>query len=189
MHYTKKGDQGTTKLFTSPQGVRIPKSAHVFEALGSLDEVNSYLGWCKASSVKLLRVGQVSAHDILHDVQNNIFTIQAEVAGADMRLPESSTESLEKVIGEAEAMLPPLVSFFVPGASELSARFDIARTVARRAERSLVALHDVSLSVGASGISDQSRSYMNRLSSLLFSLARLENERVGASESAPEYKK
>ena len=171
-------------MFDSPQGVRVSKSAPIFECLGQLDELNSLVGWCKAACPDDFLVGEQKVKLLLHDVQNFLFTIQAEVAGAPKSVPNSSVEALGILIKGIEDSLPPVTSFLVPGATELSARFDIARSVARRAERRLVTL----VESGDRDVSASSRAYANRLSSLLYALARLANRFGNADEKPPAYK-
>jgi cob(I)alamin adenosyltransferase len=182
--YTGKGDAGTTKLFDSKSGERVSKSAPIFDALGTLDECNSVVGLCKALSLKgALVCSGVVCSDILHQVQDHLFTIQAEVAGAEKRITPEGMEVLERTIAAVEAELPEIRSFFIPGSSELSAYFDLARTVARRAERSVVSLHESK----AREMSKESLAYLNRLSSLLYALARYVAHTQGVAEQAPTY--
>lgn len=181
--FTGKGDGGTTKLFDSPQGVRVSKSSPVFEALGMLDELNALTGWC-AIAAGGETVGEASVADILRDVQDHLFTLQAEIAGSDKRIPPESVEVVGAFIAEVEGMLPETTTFLLLGGTELSARFDIARTVARRAERRIVTLHES----GERVVSDSGRAYMNRLSSLFYALARITNTLAEAPERAPRYR-
>jgi len=120
----------------------------------------------------------------LLDVQDHLFTLQAEVAGAPKSISQNSIDSMNTLIGEIEKSLPEVKSFLVPGGTEFSARLDIARAVSRRVERRLVQLHES----GERTISDPSRAYANRLSSLFYALVRLENHRAGISERPPNYK-
>jgi cob(I)alamin adenosyltransferase len=182
--FTGKGDGGTTKLFDSQSGKRHSKTSPVFECLGMLDELNTLVGWCKAETPEGLIVQQKKMRLVLHDVQNNLFTIQAEVAGAPKSIPLSEVEALGVFISAIEASMPPVKSFLVPGATELSSRLDIARAVSRRAERRLVTLHES----GERVVSEPSRAYANRLSSLLYALTRFVNRESGAGEQPPEYK-
>ncbi len=182
--YTGKGDTGTTKLFDSPSGVRVSKSDVIFEALGTLDECNSILGLCKALSQKSALVcGGDSVGDVLHTVQDHLFTIQAEIAGAPKTISREGVTVLEATIAKVEAELPPITTFFIPGASELSAYFDLARTVSRRAERTVIAVHEA----GTRTVSAESRAYLNRLSSLLYALARFVVHAQGLAEKPPQY--
>lgn len=169
MLYTRKGDDGTTYTFGCDQ--RISKSSSVAEALGTLDEINSLLGLCKAS--------YVSHKDVLNEVQQNLFIIQAELAGSDKHISAKKVKDMEVVIDGIEQRLPEIKTFFVSGANEESALFDFARTVARRAERRVVA---VEKEVGVYTLV-----YLNRLSSLLYALARLSAYKNDINEDAPTY--
>jgi cob(I)alamin adenosyltransferase len=181
--YTGKGDDGTTKLFDTSKGVRVTKTSPIFECLGQLDELNTLVGWCKAGSEEAVILDDRKLKLMLHDVQDHLFTIQAEVAGAQKSVPLSSVETLGETIRAIEAALPPVTSFLVPGATELSARLDIARAVARRAERRLVTVHES----GEREVSASSRAYANRLSSLLYALTRYVNHLAGIQEKPPTY--
>ncbi|MEK7092880.1 MAG: cob(I)yrinic acid a,c-diamide adenosyltransferase [Patescibacteria group bacterium] len=181
--FTGKGDDGSTKLFDSGPGKRASKASPVFECLGMLDELNTLVGWCKAECGDDLAVHGRKMKLILHDVQDHLFTLQAEVAGAPKSIPLSSTEALGVFINRIESEMPPIKTFLVPGGTELSARLDIARAVSRRAERRLVTLHES----GERAVSDSSRAYANRLSSLLYALTRLVNHRAGVPETPPHY--
>ena len=174
MLYTKKGDDGKTSLFHCDQ--RLSKSSLVARALGSLDELNSFLGWCK-----------VKASDFalkLEQVQNKLFVIQAEVAGAEKFVIVSDVSELEVWIGEIEKTLPPIKSFIVSGGSELSAMLDYARTLARRTERRAVAVKEA----GDIDLKPETLAYLNRLSSFLYALARQANQEAGIEEEKPAYK-
>ena len=149
-----------------------------------LDELNTLVGWCKTECPDGLVAQGQKVKMLLHDVQNHLFTLQAEVAGAPKSIPLSSVETLGVLINRIEAEMPPIKTFLVPGGTELSSRLDIARAVARRAERRLVMLHES----GEREVSASSRAYANRLSSLLYALTRLVNNRAGVSEDPPAYK-
>ncbi|HEY4488295.1 MAG TPA: cob(I)yrinic acid a,c-diamide adenosyltransferase [Candidatus Paceibacterota bacterium] len=182
--FTGKGDGGTSKLFDSPQGKRVSKTSPIFETLGMLDELNSLVGWCKTACTDELETSGRKVRHVLHDVQDHLFTLQAEVAGAEKHIPLTSVEHLGQLIKSIETELPPVTSFLLAGGTELSARLDVARAVSRRAERRLVTLHES----GERAISDASRAYANRLSSLLYALTRLVNNRAGIEEEKPNYK-
>jgi len=182
--FTGKGDGGSTKLFDSEPGKRVSKASPIFECLGMRDELNTPVGGCKSECPEDFEMQEQKVKMILLDVQNNLFTLQAEVAGAPKSIPLSSTETLGVMIGRIEAEMPPITTFLVPGGTELSSRLDIARAVSRRAERRLVTLHES----GERTISDSSRTYANRLSSLLYALTRLTNHRAGIEERPPVYK-
>jgi cob(I)alamin adenosyltransferase len=180
--FTGKGDVGTTKLFDSESGVRVSKSSPIFECLGQLDELNGVVGWCKVACEDFT-VDTVPGREILLDVQNHLFTIQAEVAGAPKSIPQDDVDTMSALIKKIEDSLPPVTSFLIAGGTELSARLDIARAISRRAERRLVTLHESGERVVSSG----SRAYANRLSSLLYALTRLENNVAGITETPPTY--
>ena len=182
--YTGKGDNGTTKTFGCDQ--RISKSSIIAEALGSLDEINSFLGLIK---VKTQGLNKFSILDktyefIIHEIQENLFIIQAEVAGADKYLSEEKLRICEAYINEGEKLLPPITTFFISGGTEIAALSDIARTIARRAERRVVGVHEE----GLVKLGDYTLAYMNRLSSLLYCLARLANHFSDLKEKSPNYK-
>lgn len=180
--YTGKGDKGTTKLFDSKKGERVPKSSPIFEALGTVDELNTVLGWCKSACSVDWMVGDKSMSAVLLDVQNHLFTIQAELAGAGKSIPLKNVQEVEDRIATIEEQLPEITTFFVPGGSELSARLDMARAISRRAERRLVELGETEKQV-----SEHTLTYANRLSSLLYALVRFENYMHGMEEQPPEY--
>lgn len=182
--YTGKGDGGTTKLFDTPSGQRMGKTSPIFEALGMLDELNCLTGWCKAGCPEDFQAEGRSGKIILRDVQDHLFTIQAEVAGAEKSVPQESVERLGVLISAIERSLPPVTTFLVPGGTEFSSRLDIARAVSRRVERRLVGLHES----GERQVSASSRAYANRLSSLFYALTRLANNRSGIEEAPPEYR-
>lgn len=190
--YTGKGDAGTTKLFDSKPGQRVSKGADIFEALGTLDECNSLIGLCKSLSREAaLTVNDTLVADTLHTVQDHLFTIQAEVAGAGKTVNKDSVQLLESTIAHVEGELPPITTFFVPGSSKLSSYFDLARTVSRRAERCIVRLSEQSVGESAADVrtlSPESLAYLNRLSSLLYALARYVAHTQGLTETAPVYK-
>lgn len=182
--FTGKGDGGTTKLFDTKSGVRVSKSAPIFECLGQLDELNTIVGWCKIASPDDFSFQGRSGKEILLEVQNHLFTMQAEAAGAPKSVPHSSVEQLSSVINEIEKELPEIKTFLVPGGTEFSSRLDVARAISRRTERRLVTLHES----GDREISESSRAYANRLSSLFYALGRLANHRAGVVEQPPQYR-
>ena len=182
--FTGKGDKGTTKLFDTPSGARVSKSSAIFECLGQLDELNTLVGWCKVGTPEDFVVEGEQCNKLLHDVQDHLFTIQAEVAGAPKSVPQSSVERLSALINSIEKELPEIKTFFVPGGTEFSARLDVTRAVSRRAERRLITVHEM----GDRVISESSRAYANRLSSLFYALTRLANKRAGITENPPKYR-
>ncbi|MFA5998315.1 MAG: cob(I)yrinic acid a,c-diamide adenosyltransferase [Candidatus Paceibacterota bacterium] len=175
--YTGKGDGGTTTTFGCNQQ-RISKSSELPEALGSLDELNAFLGFVKMRSVSEPRIASV-----LRDIQESLFIIQAQTAGADKKLEEGSAEKIGEMVNVIEKEIPPIKGFSIAGGTELSALLDVARTLSRRAERRVVAVQEMKLRELPSG----TMAYMNRLSSLLFALARLANHLAGVKEENPRY--
>ena len=175
--YTRTGDAGDTGLFG---GGRVPKDDPRVEAYGDVDELNAVLGMARA--VELMpRIDEV-----LVLVQRDLFAIGALLATPDLdkmaqhlqkaRVDDHRIAELEQSIDDAESELEPLRAFVLPGGTPKAAALHVARTVCRRAERHIVRLqHDVEVP-GLVVI------YMNRLSDLLFTLARLANKRAGAGE-------
>jgi len=181
MLYTRKGDNGTTALFGCDQ--RISKSSAISEALGTVDEINSLLGVVKMEGGTLQATKEMTYHNLIDDVQQDLFVVQAELAGADKKMDEVRVKKIEAWIGEIENELPPITSFFVSGGTRLGAICDFARTVARRAERRVVAALEISDPANKPPLFQ----YLNRLSSLLYALARLSSHRAGVKEERPHY--
>jgi cob(I)alamin adenosyltransferase len=158
--YTRTGDTGDTSL---GDGSRIPKTDPRVEAIGDVDELNSALGWALAAG----------ANAALQHVQNELFDLGADMsvpfAEGDerLRVTQESIDRLEAVCDEANAQLQPLKSFVLPGGNEFAARLFLARAICRRAERRTLAVDDVNPLVPV---------YLNRLSDLLFILARAAND-------------
>lgn len=177
MLYTGKGDTGTTSTFGCNQQ-RISKSSLVPEALGALDELNAFLGF-----VKMRSVGEPRIQGELRAVQETLFIIQAEVAGADKKVTKSTVREIENLIHTIEKEIPSIKGFSIAGGTELSALLDVARTIARRTERRIIAAVETQACV----VSDETMAYMNRLSSLLFAFARLANHLKGVAEENPKY--
>jgi cob(I)alamin adenosyltransferase len=173
--YTKTGDSGTTGLLG---GARVPKDDPRVAAYGDVDEANAAIG-CAAA----LAVGPLGK--LLSAVQKDLFAIGARLADpthavaarrAKAAVTNAQVRRLEKAIDARECDLPPLRAFVLPGGSPLGAMLHQARTVTRRAERSVVALsHQADVEPGIIV-------YLNRLSDLLFVLARHANHRAGKPE-------
>lgn len=184
--YTRTGDDGTTGLV---DGSRLPKNAPRMQAVGDVDEANSAIGLAIAS------MGPCPEAEWLTTIQNDLFDLGADLAtpitdGPDapwaLRIIESQVARLERQIDQMNADLAPLDSFILPGGSPAAAAVHLARAVARRAERSATAAaREVALN-------RQALAYLNRLSDLLFVLARRLNDNgardvkwiPGASRSA-----
>jgi len=172
--YTKKGDKGKTSLFG---GERVPKDSVRIEAYGTLDELNSTIGLCRSMNP----VREVDR--ILEGVQNDLFTLGADLASpiglekkGIKRIQNSDVSRLEKQIDKIEEILEPLQHFILPGGSRTAAMLHFARTVCRRAERTVVRL-EKEVDIGKHPVI-----YLNRLSDLLFMLARWVNSLSGTSE-------
>ncbi len=184
MLYTRKGDNGTTKTFGCDQ--RLSKSSTVAEALGSLDEINSFLGILKikSGSKKIAGGGlKVLAKDVVGRIQQDLFVIQAEVAGAEKTISEDKVVWLESIVDGIEKILPPIKTFFVSGGTELAVLSDISRTISRRAERRVVGV----VEEGKVKVGKNTLAYLNRLSSVLYALARYFNYKAGVKEEPPKY--
>ncbi len=173
--YTKTGDEGQTGLFGGP---RVDKDDPRIEAYGTVDELNSVLGLVRCSQPPQ----QIDA--LLEGIQSELFSLGAELAtpnpaahGTSLIGAEQITR-LERAIDEHEALLEPLKQFILPGGTPAASQLHLARTVCRRAERRLVTLvHESS-----EPISPQLVVYLNRLSDLLFVLARSVNRTAGVAD-------
>lgn len=172
--YTRRGDAGETDL---RGGDRVPKSDPRIEAYGSVDELNALLGVARTAAD-----GELDGE--LADVQDDLHVIQAELASVEPvepRIEAADVARLESIIDRYQAGLPDLESFILPGGGTLGARLHHARAVCRRAERRVAALADSD---------DESRppaKYLNRLSDLLFVMARSANQGDGVPEESPTY--
>lgn len=171
--YTRRGDGGETDLLA---GGRVAKDHPRIEACGAVDELNAQLGVCAAATE------HADLRRIAEHAQGLLFDLGAYLASPDPRRRERSgvsgpqaadVEELELHIDELERELAPLHRFVLPGGCAAAAGFHVARTVCRRAERSAVRLHRDE-AVGGDALR-----YLNRLSDLLFVLARVENRRAG----------
>jgi len=172
--YTKTGDDGTTGLFG---GGRVPKASARVEAYETVDETNAAIGVARAARL------DPGIDAVLARVQDDLFTLGAELAcvpGREAKLAstplgDADVARLEGAIDAADAACPALTSFVLPGGSPQAAALHVARTVCRRAERAVLALADApprSLLVV----------YLNRLSDLLFALARQSNVVAGVAD-------
>ena len=187
--YTGFGDAGTTTLFDCKQG-RISKSAILIEALGSVDELNAYLGIIKVYSDMdkvSLNSGKkkIAFSKIIEDIQQTLFVIQAELGGSKMSVSRKDLNNIEKAINTIGEALPPIKSFTISGGSLLSSGLDFARTLARRSERRIISVADE----GSRKISQTTLSYINRLSSTLFAMSRYANHILSIPEAHPNYNK
>lgn len=171
--YTKRGDKGTTSLFG---GTSIPKNSARLHAYGTVDELNSVLG------LILSHKPSGKGSQILIAIQKQLFVLGADLATLHSkktkikRIGGQEIQDLENRIDELEEELSPLTSFILPGGVPAGSALHLARTVCRRAER-----HTVELAKNET-ISGYAIIYLNRLSDLLFVLARYENKQAGSEE-------
>lgn len=179
--YSGLGDKGES-VFGK---IVLPKSDAIFEVMGSLDELNAIIGFCKVEARKNPSAGGKKIGEVLHDIQHVLFIIQAEVAAAkfnfkfERRVAEGQVARLEKEIADIDRQVPKINKFIIPGGSELSSRLELARTAARKAERIVIKYK--------SKISSFATAYLNRLSSYLFALARFVNYKLKVKEESPKY--
>jgi cob(I)alamin adenosyltransferase len=165
--YTRAGDAGETSL---GDGSRVPKTDPRIEAYGTVDELNSFLGLALAGGLS------EEFRPWLEQVQNDLFDLGADLSVplADdrrerLRVTKPQVERLEELCDLVNARLEPLRSFVLPGGTEAASRLHVARAVCRRAERRAAALAQ------AEDVNPAALAYLNRLSDLLFVLARVAN--------------
>ncbi|MCH8267419.1 MAG: cob(I)yrinic acid a,c-diamide adenosyltransferase [Acidobacteria bacterium] len=194
--YTRGGDAGKTSLAS---GARISKASLRVSAYGDVDELNSFLGLARA------RIKDQALQQLLGQIQNDLFIIGADLATpvpdpapdpapnaaktksrSMRRVGQSEVESLEKSIDLYNDPLPPLKEFILPAGNEVGALLHVARAVARRAERGAVRLSEDAAEAGK--INPQTIAYLNRLSDLLFVLARVVNRQGGSAEVFAEFR-
>ena len=177
--YTRTGDTGTTALFG---GDRVGKNHPRIEAYGTVDETNAYLGL--ARSLLEDQSGAVRLEPLLARLQDDLFILGADLATPSEsravvpRIDEAHITRLEEAIDAFEADLPPLKHFILPGGTSVAGMLHVARTVCRRAERLTVAAS------AEEAISLEAAIYLNRLSDLLFVLARWVNRQASIEEAA-----
>ena len=175
--YTKTGDSGETGLFG---GGRVPKDHIRVAAYGDVDELNSAIGVARATQPVQF------SDQLLESIQRDLFALGGHLATPHpekvkkalekAELSEARVQLFEKVMDDADAELPPLKAFVLPAGTPKAAVLHLARTVCRRAERSVVALaHEEE-------VEELFLVYLNRLSDLLFTLARLANHRDGKGD-------
>ena len=174
--YTGRGDEGQTDLRTME---RVSKASKRIEAYGTVDELNALVGRARPT-------GDDDVDDDLGRVQNHLHIVQADLANPDpdeddpVVQPEH-VETVEKRIDGYDEELDPLEDFILPGGADAGSELHHARAVCRRAERRAVALAE------DEAVNEQAMVYLNRLSDLLFTLARVVNAREGVPEENPTY--
>ncbi|MBO6935847.1 MAG: cob(I)yrinic acid a,c-diamide adenosyltransferase [Deltaproteobacteria bacterium] len=172
--YTKTGDGGETGLFG---GARVSKADPRVEAYGDVDELNAQIGVARAVGL------DADMDELLDTIQAKLFDVGAELAQAPgskasamPHVKEPDVVVLEKAIDTFEQELEPLKTFILPGGCPAAAQLHVGRTVTRRAERRVVAL------AGQTEVRELIVHYLNRLSDLLFVLARVTNHRAGVAD-------
>jgi len=170
--YTKRGDDGHTDLFG---GRRVSKHALRVSAYGNVDEANAAIG------LTIARCDDEQTCEILRRIQSDLFSLGTELATpedkpAQVTISDNQVAQLERWIDEASERTPELRNFVLPGGSETAANLQLARTIVRRAERSIVALAECEAVPGSAV------AYVNRLSDLLFALARWTNHKAGVGD-------
>jgi cob(I)alamin adenosyltransferase len=174
--YTKTGDTGETSLFDN---TRVSKADARVDAYGEVDELNACLGVARAAGVD----DEIGA--LIESLQKDLFALGARLADPSARIAarvekvvigSDAVERLELTIDRLEATLPPLRRFILPGGSPAGAALHLARTICRRAERRVIGL-------GSGTVDAILLVYMNRLSDLLFVMARIVNHRAGVTET------
>jgi cob(I)alamin adenosyltransferase len=174
--YTKTGDAGETSLFDN---TRVSKADARVDAYGEVDELNACLGAARAAGLG------ADIGDVLESIQRDLFAVGARLADPASRIAgrvtkaavtDAQVQALEETIDRLESELQPLRRFILPGGSPAGAMLHLARTVCRRAERRVVALGPVPADPTVV-------IYLNRLSDLLFVMARAVNRRAGAPET------
>lgn len=174
--YTGRGDEGKTDLWASSE--RVSKASERIEAYGSVDELIAVLGHAAALSEPEI------ASDI-EDVQQHLHIVMAHLADreekGDKEITAEQVSHLEELIDDYNTAVPWLDSFILPGGSDAGSYLHVARSTARRAERRIVALAE------EQGVDEQVLTYINRLSDLLFVMARYQNDVDGADEVQVDY--
>ena len=164
--YTRGGDAGETSL---GEGTRVRKTDPRIEAYGTVDELNAFIGLALSGGAP------AELRPWLEQIQNDLFDLGADLAVPPddprerLRVTPQQVERLEELCDLVNARLEPLKSFVLPGGTEVAARLHVARTVCRRAERLVVTLAE------GSSVNPSALAYLNRLSDLLFILARATN--------------
>jgi cob(I)alamin adenosyltransferase len=172
--YTKKGDKGTTSLYG---GEKVSKNSQRISTYGTVDELISVLGLALTHPLSSRGI------ELLNEIQHQLFVLGADLATPHAkkvkieRIGKNEIQMLEDWIDELQENLPSLTSFILPGGIPAGATLHLARTVCRRAERETVSLKK------AETVSDEAIIYLNRLSDLLFVLARFENHEAGEKET------
>ena len=166
--YTRTGDAGTTGL---GDGSRVAKDSPRIHALGDVDELNSSIGLLLCEDLP------ATTREQLLRIQHDLFDLGGELCIPGFKnISEAQVKSLEVLLDQYNASLPPLANFILPGGSRAASHAHLSRTICRRAERSVIALGTIE------AVSDLVRQYLNRLSDLLFVLGRVLNRHGGGTD-------
>lgn len=171
--YTKTGDKGLTKVFDKKSGelIQVSKDSCKIKSIGSIDELNSFLGVAKSFST------DKKLQEKIERIQENLFIINSILAGSKLKFSKTKTKNLEKEIDVWEGKLPPQKNFIFYGGGPVSSFVYYSRALARRAERDLVEFSK------EQKVPEEIQKYINRLSDYLFMMARSTNIELGISES------
>ena len=173
---TKTGDMGETGL---ANGERVSKNSPRIHAMGSLDKLNSFIGWTRVNADE-------NINNVLEAIQQDLFNIGGELAIPDVEMNlfnNSRLDWLDKQTELYNQQLPPLDEFILPGGTELASRLHIARAECRETERYIIRLSEQEF------VSDLHKKYLNRLSDFLFNLSRIVVLNQGVSEISWDYNK
>jgi cob(I)alamin adenosyltransferase len=179
--YTRRGDRGETDLVG---GLRVPKDSPRIDAYGTVDELNAALGLARAlNAEQATKPAARELDDVLKQLQNELFDVGSELATPPaafqpgmFRVGDAEVKALETLMDRLQKELAPLKSFVLPGGGRVSAALHVARTVCRRAERDVLRLTRVE------NVGEKPLAYLNRLSDLLFVLARWVGHRLDEAE-------
>ncbi|MDP3954579.1 MAG: cob(I)yrinic acid a,c-diamide adenosyltransferase [bacterium] len=180
--YTKKGDKGSTLLGKK----KISKDNPFFYLLGGLDELNSWIGFCRTGVKNKSKLKDIAVW--LFDIQEMLFIAQAELASVrsgfkpKVKITLEKIEKLEEIVLKIDKKIPPITKFVISGEGEESSRIDVGRAMARHVER-LAKNY-----AGQEKISLEFLQFLNRLSSALFALARYVNWKLKIKEKHPRYR-
>ncbi len=170
--YTKTGDNGTTGI---QNGTRVSKSESRIQAYGMIDEINSFLG------IILSKLDEKDLENLITKIQNDLFVVGSDLSNSDLkntqnRVNDEMIKTLEENIDKLEKKLSPITNFILPGGHEIAALVHVSRSITRRAETFVVSLSEKEI------INNNCIIYLNRLSDLLFVIARTINQRKNVKD-------
>ncbi len=170
--YTKTGDDGTTGI---QNGARISKTDSRIQAYGTVDEINSFLG------IILSKLDETDLENLITKLQNDLFLVGSDLSNPDLkntqnRVNDEMIKTLEENIDNLEKKLPPITNFILPGGHEIAALVHVSRSITRRAEIFVISLSE------KEKINNNCIIYLNRLSDLLFVIARTINQRKNVKD-------